>query len=70
MRPEQDSFSLMELLLALALGTVIVAMSVPAWRHNQLAAGVNNHICSCILAAYSRKCGIYNMDTILQILHY
>ena len=36
---EQDGFSLMELLLVLALVSVIVAMAVPAWRHNQLAAG-------------------------------
>ena len=41
MRRDQHGFSLMELLLVLALVSVIVAMAmaVPAWRHNQLAAG-------------------------------
>ena len=37
MRRDQHGFSLMELLLVLV--SVIVAMAVPAWRHNQLAAG-------------------------------
>ena len=39
MRRDEHGFSLMELLLVLALVSVIVAMAVPAWRHNQLAAG-------------------------------
>ena len=39
MRRDQNGFSLMELLLVLALVSVIVAMALPAWRHNQLAAG-------------------------------
>ena len=39
MRCDQHSFSLMELLLVLVLVSVIVAMALPAWRHNQLAAG-------------------------------
>jgi Tfp pilus assembly protein FimT len=41
MHRDEHGFSLMELLLVLvlALVSVIVAMAVPAWRHNQLAAG-------------------------------
>jgi type IV pilus assembly protein PilE len=39
MRRDEHGFSLMELLLVLALVSVIVAMAVTAWRHNQLAAG-------------------------------
>ena len=39
MRRDEHGFSLMELLLVLALVSVIVAMAVPVWRHNQLAAG-------------------------------
>ena len=43
MRCDQHSFSLMELLLVLVLVlvlvSVIVAMALPAWQHNQLAAG-------------------------------
>jgi len=34
MRRDEHGFSLMELLLVLALISVIVAMAVPAWRHN------------------------------------
>ena len=39
MRRDEHGFSLMELLLVRALVSVIVAMAVPVWRHNQLAAG-------------------------------
>ena len=39
MRRDEHGFSLMELLLVLALVSVIVAMALPAWRQNQLAAG-------------------------------
>ena len=39
MRREQNAFSLMELLLVLALISVIVTIAVPTWRHHQLAAG-------------------------------
>ena len=35
----QQGFSLMELLLVLALVSVMLAMAVPTWRQHQLAAG-------------------------------
>ena len=39
MRNNQQGFSLMELLVVLALVGVMLTMAVPTWRHHQLAAG-------------------------------
>jgi type IV pilus assembly protein PilE len=39
MRNNRQGFSLMELLLVLALVSVMLAMAVPTWRQHQLAAG-------------------------------
>ena len=39
MRNNQRGFSLMELLLVLALVSVMLALAVPTWQQHQLAAG-------------------------------
>ena len=39
MRNNQQGFSLMELLVALALVSVMLTIAVPTWRHHQLSAG-------------------------------
>jgi len=39
MQNNQQGFSLMELLLVLALVSVMLAMAVPTWRQHQLAGG-------------------------------